>query len=61
MWRRVVGGSWSTMGTRTSFRPRPVDINKPLPIVRDLSELDAQDGVNGEKLQDVKVHSRMCF
>ncbi|GBF97060.1 hypothetical protein Rsub_09533 [Raphidocelis subcapitata] len=36
------------MGTRTSFRPRPVDANKPLLIVRDLSELDTQDG-NGEK------------
>ena len=36
------------MGTRTSFRPRPVDANKPLLIVRDLSELDAQEG-NGER------------
>lgn len=28
------------MATRLSFRPRPVDINKQLNIVRDLSELD---------------------
>jgi len=43
------------MGTRTSFRPRPVDLNKPLPIVRDLSELDAQEGGNGEKPPELKV------
>ena len=35
------------MGTRTSFRPRPVDINRPLPIVRDLADLDSQDAANG--------------
>ena len=46
------------MGTRTSFRPRPVDVNKPLPVVRDLSELDSQDGANGDKPQDVKVRTR---
>eukprot|EP00195_Chlamydomonas_chlamydogama_P006076 CAMPEP_0202910272 /NCGR_PEP_ID=MMETSP1392-20130828/51605_1 /ASSEMBLY_ACC=CAM_ASM_000868 /TAXON_ID=225041 /ORGANISM="Chlamydomonas chlamydogama, Strain SAG 11-48b" /LENGTH=482 /DNA_ID=CAMNT_0049600335 /DNA_START=92 /DNA_END=1536 /DNA_ORIENTATION=+ len=33
------------MSTRTSFRPRPVDINKQLVIVRDVSELDNSDGV----------------
>lgn len=32
-------------GTRTSFRPRPLDINRQLPIVRDLSELDSTDGL----------------
>jgi hypothetical protein len=47
------------MGTRTSFRPRPVDVNKPLPIVRDLSELDIQEGGNGEKLPELKV-GRPC-
>lgn len=45
------------MGTRTSFRPRQLDINKPLPIVRDLSELDA-DGANGDKPQDVSASLR---
>ncbi len=33
------------MATRTSFRPRPVDVNKQLTIVRDLSELDTTDGL----------------
>lgn len=28
------------MATRTSFRPRPLDLSKPLPIVRDVRELD---------------------
>ena len=32
-------------GTRTSFRPRPLDINRQLPIVRDLSELDSTEGL----------------
>ena len=30
----------SAMATRTSFRPRPLDLSKPLPIVRDVRELD---------------------
>jgi hypothetical protein len=47
------------MGTRTSFRPRPVDIAKPLPIVRDLSELDSQDAsAPGSAPTDIKV--RCC-
>jgi hypothetical protein len=33
------------MGTRTSFRPRPLDVGRPLPIVRDLAELDNTDGL----------------
>lgn len=33
------------MGTRLSFRPRPLDIFKQLSIVRDLDELDSQDGL----------------
>lgn len=33
------------MATRSGFRPRPLDVNKPLNIVRDVSELDAADGV----------------
>ena len=32
-------------GTRTSFRPRPLDVNRQLPIVRDLSELDSTEGL----------------
>ena len=32
-------------GTRTSFRPRPLDINRQLPIVRDLDELDSTEGL----------------
>jgi hypothetical protein len=28
------------MSTRAAIRPRPLDINKPLLIVRELSELD---------------------
>ncbi len=32
-------------GTRTSFRPRPLDINRKLPIVRELSELDSTEGL----------------
>jgi hypothetical protein len=28
------------MATRTSFRPRPLDLSKPLPIVRDVRDLD---------------------
>lgn len=33
------------MGTRTSFRPRPLDLQKQLPIVRDLKDLDSTDGL----------------
>ena len=32
------------MTTRLGFRPRPVDVNKELFIVRDESELDIEDG-----------------
>lgn len=28
------------MGTRLGFRPRPLDVNKALPIVRDVKDLD---------------------
>ena len=31
------------MATRLSFRPRPLDLNKPLTIVRDINELDPTD------------------
>ena len=31
------------MTTRTSFRPRQVDINRLLPLVRDLADLDTGD------------------
>jgi hypothetical protein len=34
----------SGLGTRLSFRPRPLDIHKHLPIVRDESQLDGADG-----------------
>lgn len=34
-----------TMATRTSFRPRPLDLQKQLPIVRDLKDLDSTDGL----------------
>lgn len=34
----------SGLGTRLSFRPRPLDIHKRLPIVRDESQLDGADG-----------------
>ena len=34
-----------TMATRTSFRPRPLDIQKQLPIVRDLNALDSTEGL----------------
>ena len=33
------------MATRLSFRPRPLDLNKPLTIVRDINELDTTDGL----------------
>jgi hypothetical protein len=33
------------MTTRTSFRPRPLDLHKQLPIVRDLKDLDSTDGL----------------
>ncbi|KAK9843485.1 hypothetical protein WJX81_005242 [Elliptochloris bilobata] len=33
------------MATRTSFRPRPLDLSKPLPIVRDVRELDNAEGL----------------
>ena len=33
------------MATRTSFRPRPLDIHKQLPIVRELDQLDSTDGL----------------
>ena len=33
------------MTTRTSFRPRPLDITKQLAIVRDLEDLDSADGL----------------
>lgn len=35
----------AAMATRTSVRARPVDINRPLTIVRDVSELDTTDGL----------------
>ena len=31
------------MTTRLGFRPRPVDVNKELSIVRDESQLDTED------------------
>ncbi len=33
----------SSMSSRAGFRPRPVDVSKPLPIVRDVAELDVPD------------------
>lgn len=33
------------MATRTSIRPRQLDINKQLSIIRDISELDSTDGL----------------
>ncbi len=33
------------MSTRLSFRPRPLDINRPLAIVRELKDLDSTDGL----------------
>lgn len=33
------------MSTRTTFRPRPLDLHKQLPIVRDLKDLDSTDGL----------------
>lgn len=33
------------MATRTSFRPRPLDLSKPLPIVRDVRDLDNAEGL----------------
>lgn len=29
------------MATRTSFRPRPLDLNKQIEIIRDISQLDS--------------------
>eukprot|EP00983_Pelagomonas_calceolata_P132400 1161864-Pelagomonas_calceolata.AAC.21 len=37
------------MATRTSIRPRPVDINKQLTIVRDIGELDTTEGLPKEQ------------
>ncbi len=31
------------MATRAAIRPRPLDINKQLSIVKDVSELDSND------------------
>ena len=31
------------MATRSGFRPRPLDISRPLPIVRDVNDLDPTD------------------
>lgn len=39
------------MSTRTSFRPRPLDTARQLPLVRSLSELD-----NDEALVSRSVH-----
>jgi len=33
------------MATRTSFRPRPLDLHKQLSIVRDLKDLDSTEGL----------------
>lgn len=35
------------LATRTSIRPRPVDIHKQLNIVRDVNDLDKTDGLLG--------------
>lgn len=33
------------MASRVSFRPRPLDVNKPLCVVKDLAELDSSDAL----------------
>lgn len=33
------------MTSRVSFRPRPLDVNKPLCVVKDLAELDSSDAI----------------
>lgn len=38
---RNLGG----MTSRVSFRPRPLDVNKPLCVVKDLAELDSSDAI----------------
>ncbi|KAK9817316.1 hypothetical protein WJX72_012553 [[Myrmecia] bisecta] len=38
------------MTTRLGFRPRPLDINKQLPIVRDLQELDSNDAASARDI-----------
>ena len=43
----------SGLGTRLSFRPRPLDIHKRLPIVRDESQLDGADGGGSLVSRDV--------
>jgi len=43
----------SGLGTRLSFRPRPLDIHKRLPIVRDESQLDSADGGGSLVSRDV--------
>jgi hypothetical protein len=43
------------MATRTSIRPRPLDVNKQLVIVRELSELDAWESGLPKELQDAST------
>lgn len=43
------------MATRTSIRPRPVDVQKQLIIVRNLEELDSTDGIREAELVCVQV------
>jgi enhancer of polycomb-like protein len=38
------------MATRTSIRPRPVDVQKQLVIVRNLEDLDSTDGIREAEL-----------
>jgi len=38
----------AAMATRTSIRPRPVDISRQLVIVRDIGELDTTEGLPKE-------------
>ena len=43
------------MSTRLNFRPRPLDLQKQLPIVRDINELDPPTEGSKDALHTVEV------
>jgi len=43
------------MGTRSSFRPRPIDMGKPLPIIRSSADIKNEDAVVSRALPEVST------
>lgn len=39
-------GWWAAMSSRLTFRPRPLDIHKKLPIIKSVKDLDSGEGVS---------------